>query len=227
MWQTRVNADKHSGGTASPGNGRDGAVKANYCADNDRNLKGAWSGLELARFARVLSAAEKITAFESVDTRRGRSVLQELKGAELPSYRCETFPFVRCPTKAPTSNFVAHFARSSPPSCEIARTRRAADENQAKFAREGIFSSGYPRSHAGAHGISRLWEIHGEAAKLKSTPKKISAWNVGVFWVTQFSNWPIQIERNILTWFRRWHVRPTNWQARVGRLMRKGDFCPI
>lgn len=113
VWQTKESTNKHSGGSEPRAMGTGGTLKRIISADNDRNLKRAWSGLELARFARVLSAVEKIMTYESVDTRRGRSVLEKLKEVELPSYRRETFLFVRRPTKATTSNFVsvAHFAR--------------------------------------------------------------------------------------------------------------------
>lgn len=84
-------------------------IIASTMIETSKSLVRSWIG----RFAWVLNAVEKITAFESVDTRHGRSVLKELKETELPSYRRETVPFVRHPTKAATSNFVgvAHFAR--------------------------------------------------------------------------------------------------------------------
>lgn len=90
--------------------GWDEIVKVNYFIDNERNLKGATSGLELAALPEFLSIVEKITTSESTDTRRGRSVLEELKEAKLSDSRAK-LPLCMTPDKDRVFEFagIAHF----------------------------------------------------------------------------------------------------------------------
>jgi hypothetical protein len=66
--------------------------------------KGPRAVLNWLALPEFLSIVKKITAFESADARHGRSVLQQLKEAQLPSFRAKLPLCATPPTKAATLN---------------------------------------------------------------------------------------------------------------------------
>lgn len=116
--------------------------------------------------------------------------------AKLPA---QNFPLCATPDKGPRLRISLashHFARIRP---DTARERGKREEVHSYASILGI---GHVRSARNFR--ARLRETRARSFEIKTMPtsrRSPVARNAGVFWVTQPSNWPIQIGHNILTWF--------------------------